>query len=44
MNVRTMTEDRLKAAISVSKMCQLLAMSTEPILLACSAGEHSMPR
>jgi len=27
MNVKTVTEDRLKAAISVSKMCRLLSMS-----------------
>ena len=43
MNVKTMTEDRLKAAISVSKMCQTSRHEQEPILLACSQGNVPCP-
>jgi len=43
MNVRTMTEDRLKAAISVSKMCRLLSMSRSQFYWHVRRGTFHAP-
>lgn len=43
MNVKIMTEDRLKAAISVSKMCHLLGMSRSQFYWHVRRGTFHAP-
>ena len=43
MNVKTVTEDRLKAAISVSKMCKILAMSRSQFYWHVRRGTFHAP-
>ena len=43
MSVKTVAEDRLKAAISVSKMCQILAMSRSQFYWHVRKGTFHVP-